>query len=214
MIESCVLPYGGGGCGYPYPVNPDAPVLTCAIRPRSFAYDFLHITGLYDRNQDEPSGARVQQQKNFGDRVAYIAFDETGPAIADTLYKFDPAENPEPYRNLPRELRLDLSKPRALSMQQFETLEHPRPDAPEQMLYFDPWTQQHTGLVPLYRMRAVDRNSRADNRYCGFRYIPSGRLDHGEIVYLWFQMYPLHNDQARQLTKAVLTDIFGLPDPD
>jgi hypothetical protein len=214
MTESTVLPYGGNACGYPYPVNEDAPVLTCTIRPRSFSYDFMHLRGTYDRNEDQPSGARVQQQKNAGDILSYIALDMNGPGIENELYVFDPDVNPGPYQNLPEQLRIDLSKPRALSMQQFETLEHPAPDAPVQMLFFNEWTERNTGLVPLYKFRARDRNSRADNRYCAFRYIPSGRNDHGEIVYFWFQMYPLYDDVSRQLAKAVLTDMFGLPDPD
>jgi hypothetical protein len=214
MVESCVMPYGGNGCGYPYPVNDDAPVLSCTIRPRSFAYDFLHITGQFDRNMDEPSGSRVQFAKNSSDGAAYFAFDETGPAIADTLYKFDPVENPAPYQNMPRRLHIDLSKFRALTMQTNETLEHPSPDAPEQFIFFNPWLQRHTNLVPLYRFRAKAASSKADNRYCGFRFIPAGRNDHGEIVYFLFNMYPLENEESRQLAKAVLTDMFGLPDPD
>lgn len=215
MIESCVLPYGGGGCAYPYPVNQDAPVLTCAIRPRSFAYDFLHITGTFSRNVEEPSGARVQQQKNIGDRVSYISFNvEDRPEIENPLYVYDPDVNPAPYANLPERLEFDLSKPRASSMRQFETLEYPDPSAPAQELFFDSFLERNTGLVPIYMMRTVDSHSRADRKYCGFRYMPRGRNDHGEIVYFWFPMYPIRDAQARQLARAVLTDMFGLPDPD
>ncbi len=215
MVESSVLPHSGTACEYPFAVNVDARLDGCAIRPRDFAYDFLHIRGQFDKNEDQPSGARVDLYTDpISDRLAYAYLDDNGPAIADTSYHWHPAVDPTPYRNLPQRINADLRKPFGRTMLNFEVLEHPKPDAPSQVLFFDPWFQRETGLVPLYKFKALRSASKADGLYCGFRYITRGPTDHGEIVYFFFPMYPMDNDDSRQTAKAVLTDMFGLPDPD
>lgn len=219
LVESCVLPHGGTICDYPYSVNVDAGLQGCAIRPRDFAYDFLHIRGQYSRYDDEPSGGSVNLYEGTRDRAQYVYFAQEGPAIQDTSYVWDPDVNPEPYRNFPRRLDPDLAnfggtgtKRGGAVLLYFEILEFPRPGAPEQLLFYDPWFERPTGLIPLYKMRS--QNNRANGKFCGFRYVPTGPTDHGEIVYMFFPMYPFMDDQIRQMAKAVLTDMFGLPDPD
>jgi hypothetical protein len=56
--------------------------------------------------------------------------------------------------------------------------------------------------------------SSAHDRYCGFRYIPSDPSDPGEIVYFFFPMFLFKDPQIRATAKVVLSDWFGLPDPD
>jgi len=56
--------------------------------------------------------------------------------------------------------------------------------------------------------------SDAHNKYCGFRYIPETPSDPGEIVYFFFPMFIFKDGQIRTTAKVVLSDWFGLPDPD
>jgi hypothetical protein len=214
MVESCVLPHGGTNCGYPYSVNVQAQLEGCAIRPRDFAYDFLHLRGQFNRNETNPSGASVNYFNGSSDGVTYVSFDEVGPTLTDGDYVHDPAVNPGPYSNFPRRLDPNTAKPKAGTFLTWEVLQYPKPNAPSQVLFYDPILDRQTGLCPLYRFRARSQLSKADNLYCAFRYIPRGPSDHGEIVYNLFSMYPFYDDQSRQYAKAVLTDLFGLPDPD
>jgi len=81
-------------------------------------------------------------------------------------------------------------------------------------LFYDPVAEQMTGLIPLYRVHSTNRKSDAHNKYCGFRYIPSKPTDPGEIVYFFFPMFPFRDSEIRATAKVVLSDWFGLPDPD
>jgi len=100
------------------------------------------------------------------------------------------------------------------SMGYFEVLEYPRPDQEHQYLFYDPVSEQMTGLIPLYRVHSNNPSSGAHNKYCGFRYIPSRPTDPAEIVYFFFPMFPFDDLQIRATAKVVLSDWFGLPDPD
>jgi hypothetical protein len=215
MVESCVLPHGGTNCSYPYSVNTSAQTEGCAIRPRDFAYDFLHLRGQFYRYETpQPSGASVNKYTSSGDYMSSVLFDEVGPHMTNGSYKHDPAQHPTPYQNFPRTMAVDLTKPKVSTFRSIEVLEYPKPTAPTQLLFYDTVLGKQTSLYPLYKIKTADMSSTRNGLYCGFRYIPTGPTDHGEIVYNFFTMYPFFDDRSREYAKAVLTDLFGLPDPD
>lgn len=209
MVESCVLPYGGTLCEYPFAVRQAAPLTSCSIRARSFAYDFLHIRGDYSSADRSGGGARVNLYADSNEHMDYVYVN------ADDLpmpgYGLPPAA--VLYPELPPRLEPDLTKYRANTMLSFEVLEYPGPDQERQYLFFDPWLGRRTGLIPLYRYDALDQSSKVNGKYCGFRYMPQNAYDHGQIVYFFFPMYPMYDSQARATAKVVLSDWFGLPYP-
>jgi hypothetical protein len=210
MVESTVLPYGGSSCEYPYSVREDASSASCYIRARSFGYDYMHIRGDFLSSNPSSGGSRVNYFEGSNDKMQYVCVN------SDTLpipgYDLGPAA--ELYPSLPPRLEPDLSKLRAGGLLWFEVLEYPSPEQTTQLLFFDQWLGGATGLIPLYKYKAADEGSKADGKFCGFRYIPGEALDQGEIVYFFFPMYPIYDDQARATAKVVLSDWFGLPDPD
>ena len=208
LVESSVLPYGGTHCEYPFAVDEDANLNACYIRNRSFAYDYLHIVGDFQRSDMQSGGARVNLNANYNDHLQRVYADTARLPIAG--YTREPAA--VLYPELPRTLNvLTSSRGNALVT---EVLEFPLPTQPTQLLFYDPFKEKMSNLIPLYRYYARDAASKAHKRYCGFRYIPEGPSDHGEIVYFFFQMYAIADDDARAVAKVVLSDWFGLPDPD
>lgn len=207
LVESSVLPYGGTHCEYPYAVRRDARLDACFIRNRSFAYDYLHIIGDYLNSDTEAGGARIHLFENPNDNLVRVFADTAGPSIPD--YPRDPAT--VLYPELPAKLALDPVRGRAIVN---EVLDYPLPTQENQLLFYDPWLDQVTNLIPLYRYHAKTTISKAHNKYCGFRYLPSRVTDHGEIVYFFFPMYPIADNDARAVVKVVLSEWFGLPDPD
>lgn len=210
IVESTVLPSAGTQCEYPFAVYEEASPYGCYIRSRSFGYDYMHIRGDFSRYYPESGGARVNMFSGNEDRLTYACLDGDGVPVEG--YTRPPAA--ELYPNLPARLEPDLTRPGAVSLLVFEVLEYPLPDSETQILFYDPQVEQETGLIPLYKYRAASSGSKAHGKYCGFRYIPRGTFDHGEIVYFFFPMFPMYDDQARATAKVVLTDWFGLPDPD
>jgi hypothetical protein len=210
LIESAVMPYGGPFCEYPYGVDSGASLASCKIRPRSFAYDFMHLRGDFDRNDPNGGGTRVNFFSNWGDQFRYIYLNPDSLPIEG--YDAPPAT--ELYPSLPRRLDVDLGKWRAENMRWCEVLDYPDPESNVQLTFFDPGAERPTGLVPLYRQRAASPTSHGEGRYCGFRYIPTYDEDHGELVYFFFHMYPILSDQSRAMTNVILTDWFGLPYPE
>jgi len=208
------------GCQFPYKVNEDAPPSGCAIAPGTFLYDFLHIRGHFVAGEQqgdnkEQTGTKIIRSE---DGVQYLVFDpENGPAIADTNYVYDPEVHPEQYARLPLRLEKRRYSPVGVLAANLEVLRTPYPDAKEQHIFFEPGAGDEpgrpTGLVPLYRLIATDRRNPGHNRYCAFRYIPQHN-EQGEVVYFFFRMYDWEPSQARLVAKAVLTDMFGFPDPD
>jgi hypothetical protein len=210
MIESTVLPYADMYCEYPFAVREDAPLASCYIRSRSFGFDFLHIRGDYVKTNPGSGGALVDLFTGAGDLLAY-PYLNTDPLPIEG-YTTPPAA--ELYPSLPSRLEPDPAKYRSLSFWFSEVLEYPLPDSDTQLLFYDQSSGGETGLIPLYKYKAKAASSKASGRYCGFRYMPQGSYDHGEIVYFFFPMYPIYSDQARATAKVVLSDWFGLPDPD
>jgi hypothetical protein len=214
LVESSVLPYLGVFCEYPYAVDADMSLEPpCGIREGSFAMRFLHITGEFDEHDKTSGGARISLFSDYGDRPQHVFVDTAGPAIPKGLYTRPPAA--ELYPDLPLKLpRHPDWGTRSPSDFVFEVLEYPGPDQEQEDLFYDPVSEQMTGLIPLYRVRAASAQSRAYNKYCGFRYIPSEPTDPGEIVYFFFPMFIFNDPQIRDTAKVVLSDWFGLPDPD
>ena len=212
LVESSLLADLGLLCEYPYAVDDDMSFdPDCGIRRHSFAAEFMHITGEFDESDETSGGTRISLFSNWADRAIHVFVDTAGPAIPKHLYTRPPAA--ELYPNLPPKLPRHpnwLSR----SMGYFEVLEYPRPDQEHQYLFYDPVSEQMTGLIPLYRVHSNNPSSGAHNKYCGFRYIPSEPTDPGEIVYFLFPLFPLNESQVRATAKVVLSDWFGLPDPD
>ena len=96
----------------------------------------------------------------------------------------------------------------------FEVLEYPNPNQQNQLMFYDPWFEQMTNLIPLYRIHARSKGSKNHEKFCGFRYLPTGPSDHGEIVYFFFPMFAFDDGDIRATAKVVLSNWFGLPDPD
>jgi hypothetical protein len=209
MIETCSLALGGSYCGYPIPVKDDCPLLSCCIRPRTFAYDFLHIGGDFNNGNPGAGGTRINLFRDPGDEMVSV-YVNPGPLPTRDCALVPAADL---YPNLPPELEIDLSKPRAAAMRFCEVVEYPGPDQEVQLAFCHPGAGP-TGLIPLYRYNAETDASDAHGKYCGFRYVPQAENDHGEIVYFFFPMYPMRDDQARGTALVVLSDWFGLPHPD
>jgi hypothetical protein len=209
MVESSVLPYAGRLCEYPFAVREHAPIAGCYIRKGSFAYDYLHLIGDLSGDDSACGGARVSLFSSPEDKMRYVYVNGDPLPVEDC----DLIPAADLYPNLPPKLEPDLSKPYVSAWLWSEVLEYPSPDQSTQLLFCDP-EHGETGLVPLYRYKAVSSASAADGKFCGFRYIPRGSFDHGELVYFFFRMYPMYDDQARATAKVVLSDWFGLPDPD
>jgi hypothetical protein len=211
LVESSILG-SNSRCGYPYRVEESGGLQSCAIRRGSFAYEILHIRGDFYNSAPDEGGAQVNLFTQAVDRPRWMALDAEGPAIPSELYTRAPAA--ELYPNLPP--RLNPHPDRNLRSKYIvnEVLEYPDPSQEMQHLFYDPGSEQMTDLIPLYRYWATGENSEAHNKYCAFRYKPDGLSSQGEIVYFFFQMYPFRDDQIRRTAKVVLTDWFGLPDPD
>jgi hypothetical protein len=207
LVESSVLPYGGTACQYPYAVFEDAGLEECKIRKRSFAFDYMHITGDFVGSDKEGGGARINLLDTTNDYLVR--------AYADTAKLPIPGYTRPPaavlYPNLPRTLELDPVRGKSVIT---EVLEFPKPTQTVQLLFYDRYAQKMTKLIPLYRFQAKSTTSTAYRKYCAFRYLPSGPTDHGEVVYFFVHPFYLRTDDARALAKVVLTDWFGLPDPD
>ncbi len=214
LVESSILCGAVGGfyssCDYPYPVEEGN---RCGIRRATLARDFMHIDGEFDIYDRTSGGARINLYDEAWEIADYVYVDTAGPAIPKDKYTRPPAA--ELYPNLPFKL---LHHPdvrnRGWPFYYFEVLEYPSPDQEQQHLFYDPVSEQMTGLIPLYRTHASDPRSDANNKYCGFRYIPSKTTDPAEIVYFFFPMFPFEDSQTRATAKVVLSDWFGLPDPD
>jgi hypothetical protein len=213
LVECSLLSDLGYFCEYPYAVDDDMSFdPDCGIKRHSFATEFMHITGEFDESNETSGGTRIALfGDRWWDRASRVFVDTAGPAIPKHLYTRPPAA--ELYPNLPPRLTRHpdwISR----SMGYFEVLEYPRPDQEHQYLFYDPVAGQMTGLIPLYRLHATNTGSDAHNRYCGFRYIPSEPTDPAEIVYFFFPMISFQDQQIRNTAKVVLSDWFGLPDPD
>jgi hypothetical protein len=209
LVESSVLGYVGSHCEYPYSV---VGASGCGIKDYSFPKEFMHITGEYDRRDRTSGGASVSLFSGMEDRPVRVFVDTAGPAIPEHRYVRAPAA--ELYPNLPPRLALHSDGLRYRLFSLFEVLEYPAPDQENQLLFYDMDAEEMTGLVPLYRMHATSSGSKAHDKYCGFRYIPTDPGDQGEIVYFFFPMFPFDDSQIRATAKVVLSDWFGLPDPD
>jgi hypothetical protein len=215
LVESSVLAYLGSACGYPYAVDEDLSLNPpCGIRGGSFAMEFMHITGEFDDSDETSGGTRISLFEGIPHRPTEVVVDTEGPAIPKDLYTRPPAS--ELYANLPPKLQRhphwwSRSRPSFFC----EVLEYPGPGQEDQHIFYDPVSEQMTGLIPLYRMHAYYGSmSGAHNKYCGFRYVPSDPTDPGEIVYFFFPMFIFKDPQIRATAKVVLSDWFGLPDPD
>lgn len=214
LVESSLLPELGIFCSYPYIVDDDRSVNpTCGIRSGSFAMDAMHITGEFEISDKRSGGSRVSLFEEIGDRPMHVYVDAEGPAIPEHLYTRPPAA--ELYPNLPPKLaRHKAWWNRSSWNTYFEVLEYPEPDQEHQDIFYDPVKEEMTGLIPLFRVRTMYSSSGADNKYCGFRYVPPGADDPGEIVYFFFPMFLFNDNHIRATAKVVLSDWFGLPDPD
>jgi hypothetical protein len=213
LVESSLLASLGVSCRHPYLVDHDQHLgYSCCIKEGSFPFDFLHITGDFSLTYYMSGGARVNLYTGFKDRPINVFVDTVGPAIPKDLYTRPTAA--ELYPNLPP--RIDTREEVAgfTWPYYFEVLDFPRPTQEHQDLFYDPVEEKMTGLIPLYRLSTLDTKSGAYNKYCGFRYVPSGPEDPAEIVYCFFPMFPFDRTQTRELAKVVLSDWFGLPDPD
>jgi hypothetical protein len=210
LVESAVLAFVGSSCEYPYDVVGNT---GCGIREGSFTEEFMHITGEFDGYEKTSGGARISLFDAPDDKAVSVFVDTAGPAIPKDLYTRPPAA--ELYPDLPLVLPLnpDVAS-RGKPIYYFEVLEYPGPDQEHEDLFYDPVSEQMTGLIPLYLVHAASTRSRAHNKYCGFRYIPSKPTDPGEIVYFLFPMFPFSDPEIRATAKVVLSDWFGLPDPD
>jgi hypothetical protein len=213
LVESSLLYDLGLFCEYPYVVDDDRNCdPDCGIRGHTFTSGFMHITGEFDNNYEESGGTRISQFQYYADRINYVYVDTAGPSIPEDLYVRPPAA--ELYPNLPPRLTRHRDWwGRGGGTRYFEVLEYPKPDQIRQDIFLDPVSGQMTGLIPLYRTSS-NAGSDSNNRYCGFRYIPERPQDPGEIVYFLFPMFPFKDDQIRSTAKVVLSDWFGLPDPD
>jgi hypothetical protein len=214
LVESSVLPYTGYVCEYPYAVDQAMtfdPV--CGIRAGLFAFDYLHITGQFDEADRTSGGTRIDLFDNYYERANYVFVDTAGPAIPKDKYTRPPAA--ELYPELPFRIRRNSNGgTRGWPFCFFEVLEYPKPDQERQDIFYDPVSEQMTGLIPLYRFNSMSPDSHLNNLYCGFRYIPSELSDPSEIVYFFFPMFPFDDSDIRATAKVVLSDWFGLPDPD
>lgn len=210
MVESSLLATLGDLCEYPYPVDHDMSLDTpCVIGSRTFASEFMHITGEFDDMVLNSGGTRISRLNRT---LARVFVDTAGPSVPDSLYTRPPAA--ELYPSLPNLRRHHSSYVRGWPYYYFEILEYPEPDQEEQHIFYDPELGQMTGLIPLYRVHLRNQQSAMHNKYCGFRYIPSKATDHGEMVYFFFPMFTFEDEDIRAAAKVVLSDWFGLPDPD
>jgi hypothetical protein len=214
LLESSVLFDLGLFCAYPYFVDADMSINPdCGIRNQTFATEFMHLKGEFEPSNVASGGAQVNYFHSYSDRMTHVFLDTEGPAIPEHLYTRPPAA--ELYPNLPPRLsRHGDWWSRGYGGNYFEVLEYPAPDQERQNMFYDPISEQMTGLIPLFRVSAVSAESDAHNKYCGFRYLPPDPEDPGEIVYFFFPMFPFNDSHSRATTKVVLSDWFGLPDPD
>jgi hypothetical protein len=213
LVETALLASLGISCRYPYFVDHDQSLgYSCCIKEGSFPYDFLHITGDFSLTNYTSGGARINLYTDFRDRPVNVFVDTTGPAIPKDLYTLPPAA--ELYPNLPPQMDTREEVGGRIWPYYFEVLEFPRPTQEHEDLFYDPISERMTGLIPLYRVHTLDTRRRPHDKYCGFRYIPSSTSDPAEIVYFFFPMFPFDLTQIRGTAKVVLSDWFGLPDPD
>ncbi len=213
LVQSSLLGELGLFCEYPYVVDHDMNLdPDCGIKEHMFVSEFMHITGEFDNSNKTSGGARISIPIYYSERPSHVFVDTAGPAIPGDKYTRPPAA--ELYPNLPFKLPRHPDWISRNDGDYFEVLEYPGPDQEDQHLFYDPVSGQMTGLIPLYRMHSKDPSSDWHNKYCGFRYIPSEPSDPGEIVYFFFPMFPFNDAQIRATAKVVLSDWFGLPDPD
>lgn len=216
MVESAMWSELGTLCYYPYAVGIDRDAdPPCGISDRSFISTFLHITGEFDESDPGSGGARISAygpSSLFSTRRGNVYVDTAGPAIPKHLYTRPPAA--ELYPSLPKVLEFHPDRNGRDTPRYLEMLEYPRPSQEEQHIFYDPVEGRMTDLIPLYRARPRSTVNPGYKKYCAFRYIPTGPNDPCEIVYFFFPMYCFKDEQIRALAKVVLTDWFGLPDPD
>jgi hypothetical protein len=214
LVESSVLPYAGGLCEYPYAVDDDMSMdPPCGIRPGSFAMDYMHMTGDFNEFDEASGGTRIALFGWWDDTPKHVFVDTAGPAVPEHKYTRPPAA--ELYPDLPSVLPLNRSSgSRGRPFYYFEVLDYPGPDQEEQHIFYDPVSERMTDLIPLYRLHSRNPESPYQNKYCGFRYIPSDPTGPGEIVYFFFPMFIFDDPGIRATAKVVLSDWFGLPDPD
>jgi hypothetical protein len=211
LVESSVLPYADDPCEYPYAVKEDASLKACNIRKGSFPFDYFHIVGDFFSSDPRSGGARVNLFDGPNDKPSFIYVDADGPGIPSDRYTRPPAA--ELYPNLPPKLELHPDVMCRSRIAFCEVLEYPKPDQADQELFYDSLSERMTNLIPIYKCNATSPKSKGHRLYCGFRYVPTGPTDHGEIVYFFFQMFPFKDDQIRATAKVVLSDWFGLPYP-
>jgi hypothetical protein len=212
LVESSLLGELGIFCDYPFVVDDDRNLdPDCGIRKDTFATQFMHITGEFNGSNPSSGGTEISVYVGYSDRAASVFVDTAGPAIPKELYTRPPAA--ELYPNLPPALAANQDWV-TRSVDPFEVLDYPNPNQEHEFIFYDPVAGQMTGLIPLYRMHSRNTSSGCHNKYCGFRYIPSEPTDPGEIVYFLFPMFPFNDQQIRATAKVVLSDWFGLPDPD
>ncbi len=212
LVESSLLAELGYICAYPYAVDHDLNYdPDCGIKAHTFASQFMHIVGEFEGSDPTSGGARINLDETYRSRPDYVYLDAVGPGMPADKYTRPPAA--ELYPDLPRKLT-QVSSWTGRTFRAFEVLEYPGPDQEDQHLFFDPVSQEMTELIPLYRAHSRDADSFTNEKYCGFRYIPSEPADPGEIVYFFFPMFPVKDAQIRSIAKVVLSDWFGLPDPE
>jgi hypothetical protein len=215
LVESSLLPDLGIFCAYPYVVDEDMNLdADCGIKAGTFVTERMHITGEFEPSDRTSGGARISLfDEDYGDRPRHVFVDTAGPAIPGDLYTRPPAA--ELYPNLPRKLARHRDwAVRSPARTVFEVLEYPRPDQGQQHLFYDPVSGQMTNLIPLFQLHTTYTDSPAHKKYCGFKYIPTGPEDSGDFVYFFFPMFIFKDDLIRTTAKVVLSDWFGLPDPD
>jgi len=214
IVESSLLAKLGWLCEPSYPVDEDGSLDSpCVIEKYSFANEFMHIRGEFDESDPSSGGARISFFRDRPDRIHQVFVDTAGPAIPRELYTRPPAA--ELYPNLPPVLKRHPDwVSRGWGLRYFEVLEYPDPSQERQDIFYDPEKGRMTGLIPLYLTQAYDSHSPAHKKYCGFRFIPSDPSDPCEFVYFLFPMFPFKDDLIRETAKVILSDWFGLPDPD
>jgi len=213
IVQISLLGNLGYFCDYPYVVDDDMSMdPDCGIKSHTFATEFMHITGEFDGSDEGSGGTRISLFSNYYyDRPVRVFVDTAGPAIPENLYTRPPAA--DLYPNLPPRLALH-SDWVSRGIRNFEVLEYPHPDQKHQHIFYDPFSERMTDLIPLYRVHLRDTSSGGHDKYCGFRYLPSEPTDPAEIVYFFFPMISFNDAQIRGTAKVVLSEWFGLPDPD
>jgi len=211
LVQSSLLGELGYFCGYPYAVDHDMNYdPDCGIKEDTFVSKFMHITGEFVESDPTSGGARIVLADMYTDKVSHVHVDTAGPGVPADKYTRPPAA--ELYPNLPRKLVGHSEWFRRL--RNFEKLDYPRPGQEHQHLFFNPISREMTGLVPLYLVHGRDEDGAVHSKYCAFRYVPSQSTDPAEMVYFFFPMFRFNDSHIRATAKVILSDWFGLPDPD